>query len=250
MASLRPGVLALATLLAAGCASFPDDELTWSAPLARGLPLEDGSQVEVARFSRGSLEGWEPFVIFPANTPTDYRVVDGALQAESREGGSALWRKIRIDVRRYPVMEWHWRVPRESAGAASRRSPPVRISLGFHGDPRKLDFDDRVKLRMAKAMTVHGLPYASLLYVWRADLPEGTLYSNPHTERVRYIVAESGEGRLDRWVTLQRNVLDDYRRAFGEEPQDLVAVGIMTDFGDNGAPRQAHYGDITFRPAD
>lgn len=246
-------LLALAALLLAGCASVPDDELTWSAPLARLLAPEEGPQVEVARFSRQSLDGWEPFVIFPANTPTDYRLVGdegGALRAQSREGGSALWRKIRIDVRRHPLIEFRWRVPREAMGAASRKSPPVRISLGFHGDPAKLDFDDRAKLRMARALTVHGLPYASLLYVWRTDLPEGTLYSHPQTGRVRYLVAESGERNADRWVSVRRNVLDDFRRAFGEEPGDLVAVGVMTDYGDDGSPRSAFYGDITFRAAD
>jgi hypothetical protein len=46
---------------------------------------------------------------------------------------------------------------------------------------------------------------------------------------------------------VRRNVLEDYRRAFGEEPGDIVAVGIMTDYGDNGGGRRAQYGDITFR---
>jgi hypothetical protein len=237
-------------LLAAGCASVPPDELTWSSELAQTLPLEEGPVIEVARFSRQSTDGWEPYLIFAGNTPTEYRLDGEGLRAESREGGSALWRKIRIDVRRHPIIEWRWRVPRESAGAASAQSPPVRLSLGFHGDAQKLDFDDRTKLRMAKAMTVHGLPYASLLYVWRTNLPEGALYSNPHTERVRYLVAESGEARVGRWVALRRNVLEDYRRAFGEEPGDLVAVGLMTDYGDDGKPRRAYYGDITFRSAD
>jgi hypothetical protein len=60
-------------------------------------------------------------------------------------------------------------------------------------------------------------------------------------------VVESGEQRLDRWLSVRRNVLEDYRRAFGEEPGDIVAVGIMTDYGDNGGRRRAQYGDITFR---
>lgn len=241
-------LLLLAVL--AGCASVPDDELTWSAPLARSLPMEDGPVVEVAQFSRRSTADWEPFLVFSGNTRTEYRLDAEGLRAHCHEGGSGMWRKIRIDVRRHPVIEWRWRVPRESAGAASRRSPPVRISLGFHGDAAKLDFEDRVKLRMAKAMTVNGLPYASLLYVWRTDLPEGSLYSHPQTERVRHIVVESGESRVDQWVVVRRNVREDFRRAFGEEPGDLVAVGVMTDFGDDGSPRRAHYGDITFRPAD
>ena len=258
---MRRVLLLVAPLLLAGCGALtPIDELTWSTELARTLPLEDGKTVEAARFSKlragaDSLGGWEPFAVVRGSTPTSYRLVeqDGAvvIQADSAEGGSGLTRKIRIDPHRYPIVEWRWRVPRDSgrggADGPSRESPPVRLSLAFDGDVARLDFDDRAKLRMAKALTVNGLPFASLLYVWLNQKPAGTLYSSPHTERVRYVVVESGEQRLDQWVSVTRNLLEDYRLAFGEEPGHIVSVGIMTDYGDNNAPRRAFYGDITFR---
>jgi hypothetical protein len=251
---------ALLSALLAGCAALaPIDELTWSAPLAKSLQRQDGEAVEAARFSRqrpgGFLGEWEPFFVLSGNTPTEYRLVESdgtvVMEADALDGGSAVWRKIRIDLRRHPIMEWRWRVPRDSGaggeGGPSSGSPPVRISLGFDGDAAKLDFEDRAKLRLAKVLTPNGLPYASLLYVWLNRLPAETVYSSPHTERVRHIVVESGEGRLEQWVSMRRNVLEDYRRAFGEEPGDIVGIGLMTDPGDNGGPRRAYYGDITFR---
>ncbi|HEX6690026.1 MAG TPA: DUF3047 domain-containing protein [Burkholderiales bacterium] len=260
---MNAGPIAGALLAAglAGCAAFaPVDELTWSAELAKTLPLEEGAQVEAAYFSRlragaADLGGWEQFAVLKGNVPTRYHLVeiDGtvAIQADSAEGGSGMIRRVHFDPRRYPVIEFRWRVPRDSArgGASgpSRASPPVRISLAFDGDPAKLDFDDRAKLRLAKALTVNGLPYASLLYVWMNNHPAETIYSSPHTERVRHIVVESGEQRADQWIVVRRNIVEDYRRAFKEEPGDVVALGLMTDYGDNGAPRRAYYGDITFR---
>jgi len=252
---------ALSCLALCGCASVaPVEELTWSTPLVKALPVESGEQVEAGRFSQlrpGAfyVGEWEPFVVLEGTTPTEYRLVDSegvtVIEADSREGGSALYRKIHIDPHRHPILEWRWRVPRPSglagASGASHASPPVRLSLAFDGDPSKLDFDDRAKLRLAKALTVNGLPYASLLYVWMNRYPTETVYSSPHTDRVRHVVVESGEAHLDQWVAVRRNVLEDYRRAFGEEPGDIVAVGIMTDSGDNGEPRRAMYGDITFR---
>jgi hypothetical protein len=244
----------------AGCSQMPLEDLAWSTEVARALPLQEGPVVEAARFSRlragaDDLGGWEPFLMVKGNTPTRYTLVeqDGVVvvQAQSSEGGSGLYRKIHIDPRRHPIIEWRWRVPRDSGrggdGAPSRDSPPARLSLAFDGDPQKLDFDDRVKLRMAKALTVNGLPYASLLYVWLNNKPVDAVYSSPHTERVRHIVVVSGEDRLDEWVTVRRNVLEDYRRAFGEEPGSIVGIGVMTDYGDNNAPRRAFYGDITLR---
>lgn len=250
----------IAAALAQSCATVaPVEELTWSAPLAQTLPRQEGDTVEAARFSKLSpgaddLGGWQSYAVLRGNTPTSYRLVerDGVvvLQADSAAGGSALFRKIRIDPHRHPILEWRWRVPRDSgAGGAkgpSAVSPPVRLSLAFDGDATKLDFDDRAKLRLAKALTANGLPYASLLYVWLMRRPVETVYPSPHTGRVRHIVVESGEQRLGQWVVERRNVLADYRRAFHEEPGDIVAVGVMTDFGDDGAPRRAFYGDITF----
>jgi hypothetical protein len=256
-------VFLLAVVLLAGCASAPEDRsLVWSDDVIRLLEREQAEVIEVAGFSKlrpgDRPDPWEPWLIVRGNKPTSYRVADvdgvAALEAVGVEGGSGMWRKIRVDPQRNPVMEWRWRLPPPAAGSppltvTSRASPIARLSLGFHGDPDKLDFEDRVKLRLAKALTVHGLPYASLLYVWMMNEPVDTVIHSPHTERVRMIVVESGPQRAGQWVTIRRNVLEDYRRAFEEEPGDIVGVGLMTDHGDDGSPRSAVYGDITLRSA-
>lgn len=250
----------LVVVFVAGCVATPGEELVWSAALAQNLRAQFGQSVEVAAFSRqrpGPVgEPWEPFVVLRGNTPTKYELVevDGAvaLAADAEEGGTGLYRKIRVDLRRHPVIEFRWRVPPREEGetplhAAARTSPMLRISLAFHGDVARLDFDDRAKLRLAKMLTVNGLPYASMLYVWKLGHPVGTVLHSPHTDRVRYVVAENSASRVGEWVVIRRNVLEDYRRAFGEEPSDVLAVGLMTDPGDDGSRRRGYYGDITFR---
>jgi hypothetical protein len=259
---MRAAAALSAALLLAGCAVTPDDPLVWSDDLARELPLEDGDVVEVARFSRDPAGAvalpWQPYAVLRGNAPTAYRVaeVDGttAVEAEGREGGSGLQRKIHVDPRRQPWLEWRWRVPVPRAGerplsVTSRKSPVTRLSLAFHGDTAKLDFDDRAKLRLANVLTAHGLPYASLVYIWQPGVPVGTVFPSPHTQRVRYLVVTNGKRGTDEWVSVRRNVVEDYRRAFGEEPGDIVAFGLMTDHGDDGSPRRALYGDITLRHA-
>jgi hypothetical protein len=259
---MRSSACVFSLLLAAGCAGTPEESIVWSDRLARSLERERGDVIEVARFSRlrpgAAPQPWEPFFVVRGNAPTEYRVaeVDGtaAVRAEGREGGSGLWRKIRVDPLRTPILEWRWRVPRPAPGSpplavTSSHSPMARLSLAFHGDADKLDVEDRAKLRMAKALTVHGLPYASLLYVWMMSRPVDSVLRSPHTDRVRMIVVESGAQRAGEWVTIRRNVVEDFRRAFDEEPGDIVSVGLMTDHGDDGSPRRAVYGDITLRSA-
>jgi hypothetical protein len=254
---MKPSCIVAALLLGA-CAGTPDDPLVWSDDLVRALPRERGELVEVARFSRVAPGAppapWEQWLVRRGNVPTEYRVVevDGTtvLEADAQEGGSGFSRKIRVDPSRHPVLEWRWRVTAEPGTrleVASGTSPLARLSLAFHGDANKLDFDDRAKLRLAKVLTANGLPYASLVYVWRLDVPAETVIHSPYTDRVRMIVVESGVQHVGEWVTVRRNVVEDYRRAFGEEPDDIVSVGLMTDPGDDYSRRRGFYGDITFR---
>ena len=257
---MRSSAPALLAALLAGCTSAPPDEaLLWSDPLVRSLARERGAVVEVARFSRtkpGEVgEPWEPYFIVRGNHPTGYRVVerDGAavLEALAEQGGSALHRKIRIDPYRHALIEWRWRVPPRQSGesplsAAARVSAMARISIAFHGDPQKLDVADRAHLRLAKVLTPNGLPYATLVYVWLRSAPTGTVLVSPYSDRVRLLVVESGEERVGQWINVRRNVLEDYRRVFGDEPSDIVAVGVMSDSDDTRQQARAQFGDITF----
>jgi hypothetical protein len=187
----------------------------------------------VARFSRlrpatrrpGSLEQFGA-----RQQPTDYRVGEATAWWRSRrigEGGSGMCRKIHVDPRatRYRV----------ALARAARRQPAARVSLARQpvGAPvarlRRRSGEARLRrpreAALAEALTVNGLPYASLLYVWMMNAAGGHGDPSPHTDRVRMIVVEKRRAALGQWITLRRNVLEDYRRAFGEEPGDIVGVG-------------------------
>lgn len=256
-------------MLIAGCAGVPesadpdgaeqDDGLLASTAIVNRMAPAVGETVEVGSFSRlspgGHLEDdWEPYTLQPSDAFTVYRPVRSegqvCIEADADNGHSALQRLIRIDTERHPIIEWSWRVPRLASDydpRTKRPSPRARLMLAFHGDAQKLDVEQRVHLRMAKAITGKALPYSSLIYVWLNGVPAGTVVPSPYSDRVRLIAMDANENKLDRWVEFRRNVRDDYRRAFGEEAGHIVGVGIFTDVDANGAPGRAYYGDITFR---
>ena len=60
------------------------------------------------------------------------------------------------------------------------------------------------------------------------------------------IVVESGAEKVNQWVTEERDILEDYRRAFGEDPFLISGVAIMTDTDNTGESAVAYYGDIIF----
>jgi hypothetical protein len=263
---IRSAATIAVVIALAGCASVEqeaavpeDDGLLASTPLVRSMPVERGEVVEVGRFSQlpagaEKADGWAPYNL-RGGKPTRYHAteVDGiaCMCADASDGQSALQRLIRIDPRQHPLLEWSWRVPRLPGSAPAKPSPRARLMIAFHGDASKLDIDQRIHLRMAKAMTGgKGLPYASLVYVWQEGKEADAVFRSPFSERVRMVSLGAGPERLDRWLSFRRNVREDYRRAFGEEPGDIGGVAIYSDIDNDGRPGLAYYGDITFRSAD
>ena len=266
---MRRLAIPLLLLTLAGCATVQeapepsdDDGLLASTAVVATLPRETGPRVDIARFSAAPPgdalpPGWVPYTILQHKDDTRYRLVETpagvVLEADADRSASGVVRTIRVDPKRHPILEWRWRVPALVPGAdprvATREDSPARIIVAFHGDPEKLDFFDRAQMRLARALSGKAMPYATLVYIWAEQVPVETVVPNRHTSRVRMIVVESGTRRLGQWITLRRNLFEDYRRAFGEEPRDVVGIGVMTDSDNTRSRVRAYYGDITLYEA-
>jgi len=123
----------------------------------------------------------------------------------------------------------------------------VRVVVSFDGDIDTLPLDDRIFFDNVRLLTGQQLPYATLMYIWENRAPKGGVIPNRHTSRIRMIVAESGRDKVGAWQEVTRNVYEDFRRAFGEAPGKITAIGIMTDTDNTGENVYAYYGDILFR---
>jgi hypothetical protein len=102
-------------------------------------------------------------------------------------------------------------------------------------------------LRLAKVFAGEPLPFAMLIYVWSNQIPVETALPSPQIDRIRMVVVEQGAEHVGQWRQYRRNVVEDYRRAFGEEPGDIVAVGMLTDSDNTRNSARSYYGDITLR---
>jgi len=76
-----------------------------------------------------------------------------------------------------------------------------------------------------------------------------SLFEHPRSSRVRVIVAESGPARVGQWLKFTRNIEEDFRRAFDEEPGRVESVGVLTDSNSTGHNIVSYYGDIEFHAA-
>jgi hypothetical protein len=196
--------------------------------------------------------GWEVVKITDEKKPTQYRLVDDGgtvvLNAKADAAATGLGQPTKFDIHRAPVLEWRWKISRliEAAdnAVASKEDAPVRIVFSFGGDRAKLPLTDRLALTLSDQRSGKPTPYATLMYVWSNKAPVGTVIPNPHTGRVQMIVASSGPAGVGTWQSLKRNVLEDYRKAFNEDPGLLMSIGVLTDTDNTGESVEAWYGDL------
>lgn len=227
----------------------------WGSP----SPSSAGEDLVIGAFSAAEAggampEGWEPMTFSKIKNHTRYDLVSDAglvvVRATSSAASSGLVRKIRIDPRRHPVLRWQWKVmDTYEKGDVTRKEGddyPARIYIMFEYDPKRIGFFEKAKYAAARLFYGEYPPTGAIAYIWASKAKKGIVVSNPYTDRVKMIVVESGKGSVGTWVEERRNVYDDYRNAFGQEPPFIGGVAIMTDTDNTGDSGTAFYGDILF----
>lgn len=172
------------------------------------------------------------------------------LKAAADGAASAYVHFARLEPARLPIIEWRWRTD-ALIGAADNRNPkledaPVRVIVGFDGDKTRLPEQEQRRFNRAKTLSGRDLPYATLMYIWENKAPVGTVIPSAHTAQLKMIVAESGPQGVGAWRTYQRNLVQDYQRAFGTAPGRILGLAVMTDTDNTDSKAEGFYGEIRF----
>ena len=198
-----------------------------------------------------AADGWQQQTL-PGKPNTHYRWTQKegrtALQADSQQSAS-LWRKRLDPAEPAPQqVRFSWWVqdliPQASVAQAHLEDSPARVVFGFDGDRQRLSARNRNLFDLAETLTGEAPPFATLMYVWDPALPVGTVVVNPRTDRIRKIVVDSGPQHLRSWRDHQRNLAEDFRRAFNEEPGPLVSVAVMSDSDNTKSQARSWFGPV------
>lgn len=189
-----------------------------------------GQEIKLGDFSAGDIEGWEEKSFLGH---TKYELVENAgrkvLKATSQGAASGLFKEVEIDLKKYPILRWSWKVEGVIAGGdaltKSGDDYPARVYMVF---PAFFFWNTQ-----------------GINYIWANKLPQNKAVPNAFADQVIMLAVESGPQKADQWLSEERNVYEDYKRLFGEEPPPLGAVAIMTDTDQTGGQAVAYYGDIT-----
>ena len=169
-----------------------------------------------------------------------YTVVeeDGNRYLKARDRGASviIGKRFRWNVHEYPYLSWRWRV---------HALPPG-------GDERYTETNDSAAgVYVTFSRNFLGIP-KSIKYVWSTTLPVGTTSRRKGIGRPWVIVARSGKPDRDGWYTEIFNVLEAYRKIFGQDPpRDALAIGVLTDANSTRSYAEADYDDfILYRKAN
>ena len=206
-------------------------------PLLLGVAIVGAampSSIVVDDFEQGLGAEWTAKVF---KGETAYRVVaqgsGHVLQAESRGAASGLVHKLDLDPRATPILTWRWKV----AGTIPQ------------GDERSKAGDDYAA-RVYVIFPHWFFPKTRTLnYIWANHLQKGEFLPNAYTANAMMIAVQSGPQLAGQWLAERRDIVADYRQAFGEDPPRIGAIAVMTDTDNTGARATAWYDDLVLSAA-
>jgi len=187
------------------------------------------SMLDLSNASGGALPpGWELKVKKGAGKA--FVLADEGVKAVCLKGENAsfsIQRKISVDVKEYPYVTWRWKVTDMPKGA----------------DFRKSDKDDQA----AQLFVAFGRK--SISYIWDTTAPVGSEggSSVPLVMSVKIVVVDSGQQDAGKWVTVTRNVYEDYKRLYGKEPPTAEGLRFQINSQYTHTKAQSCLASVEFR---
>lgn len=151
------------------------------------------------------------------------------VRLRSEDASFALERDFALSSERIGMVRWRWRAE----------------VLPEKGDVRSADRNDQALQVMFAFEGRHVISY-----VWDTTAPVGTVRDEslpwPLSLRVKVIVVASGESARGKWVAVQRDLADDYRKLFGAEVPALCGIRLQTNSQHTGTLGVGVFGPISF----
>ncbi|PSF13225.1 DUF3047 domain-containing protein [Marinobacter shengliensis] len=226
----------------------------WVLALLLASPLLMAQESLLQPFSTMSSlsDGWEPLEFPRIDRHTRYELVtdDGVqvVKATADNSASGLIARLSLEPGESLILRWQWRVSNVfDQGDARKKSGddyPARIYVAFEFQPDKAGFFERAKRKTVEVMFGETLPGNALNYIWANRLPEQSIVANAFTDQTMMVAVNSGPEQTGEWVTVERDIVADYREAFGENPPRIVGVAIMSDADNTGERATAWYRDL------
>jgi hypothetical protein len=140
-------------------------------------------------------------------------------------------KEFSFDIRKYPYLTWRWKATRLPKG----------------GDIRKRETDDQAgQIYVLFPRFPSMLNTRSMGYVWDAATPAGTAGTSTAYSKMKYVVLQTGTEKLGQWIWETRNVYEDYKKNFQDNPPEVGGVLLYINTQHTQSSAEISYGDIFF----
>jgi hypothetical protein len=156
------------------------------------------------------------------------------LHLKSKIESSAVRKDLRgkINLTETPVLEWTWKA----------------VVLPKNGDCRKKTADDQAaQIYVVWPRFPEAVRSQIIGYIWDTTTPAGSIVKSEKTSTVTYVVVRSGTADLGKWITERRNLVEDYKKIYGGQPDGLGYISIAIDSDDTVSSAESFFGKILFR---
>ncbi|MBI3715834.1 MAG: DUF3047 domain-containing protein [Betaproteobacteria bacterium] len=172
------------------------------------------------------------------------------LKIDSDNSTGSLAMPFLLDPAATPRLTWRWKVSHalDQADTETKAGDDyaARVYVFFDVPLASLSFVERTKIRLARLVAGQDVPTAALCYVWDNRHRIGHAHMSPYTQRAYMIVLQSGAEYAGRWMTETRDVVADFRQAFGHAPPRIIGVALGSDTDNTHEKVTTWFGDVSF----
>lgn len=205
-----------------------------------------GAEQLIDRFD--NLAGWKELSFQNIDTPTLYESSEeGELLRVSSEGGaSMLLFQQDINVYQTPQLSWRWRVTedleRQSLRTRAGDDAPIRVYVAFRRPLSERGFGERLWAGFQKNLYGEIPPDSVLSFVWSSREPSGAAFQSAYTDQQYLLIPKvtgDGDFEVGLWLEHKVDLLDAYRRLFGEDPPTEAFIAVMGDSDNTNGSSEA-----------
>lgn len=155
------------------------------------------------------------------------------------------------------ILKWRWRLDEPVVNANLRAKSgddvAIKVCVMYDMPTDDLPFSEKALLGIARTFSGERLPAATLCYIWDMTLASGVIIDNAYTKRVKFMVLEGkgSEKLLKTWKSHERNVAQDFIKAFGHESKTvppMMAIVLGADSDNTSGSSLAYVGDVSLTP--
>jgi hypothetical protein len=150
----------------------------------------------------------------------------------SKQNSFGVYKNFDFDIHDNPYLSWRWKV----------------TVLPTGGDVRNKKTDDQAaQVYVLFPKFPSAINTRLVGYIWENLTPKDLHVTSQKSSNTRYVVLRNHSDPLNQWMEEKRDVLQDYRDLFGDEPPQVGGVTLMIDSDDTKSTAESYFDILRFQ---